>query len=43
MATEMIGVMEEFQPGGKSIMAWLERLHAYLDANDIAQAKRASC
>ena len=42
MATATIGTMQEFQPGAEPIMAYLERLQAYLDANEIAQAKRAS-
>ena len=42
MATAIIGSMQEFQPGAETITAYLERLQAYLDANDIAEEKRAS-
>ena len=42
MATAKIGSMQEFQPGAEPIMAYLERLQAYLDANDVhvVDAKR---
>ena len=42
MATSTIGSMQEFQPGAEPIMAYLERLQAYLDANDVAEEKRTS-
>ena len=42
MATATTGSMQEFQPGAETITAYLERLQAYLDANDIAEEKRAS-
>lgn len=38
MATATIGMMQKFQAGAKPIMAYLKRLQAYLDANNIAQA-----
>ena len=42
MATSTIGTMQEFQPGSEPITAYLERLKAFLDANEIADDKRAS-
>ena len=42
MATAAFGTMQEFQPASETIMAYLERLQAYLDANDVATAKRSS-
>ena len=34
--------MQEFQPNTEPIMAYLERLQAYLDANDVTKGKRTS-
>ena len=42
MATATIGSMQEFQPGAEPIMAYLERLKAFLDANGIANDNRAA-
>ena len=42
MATATIGRMQEFQPGSEPITAYLERLQAYLDANEVADGKCAS-
>ena len=42
MATATVGIMQEFQPGSETIAPYLERLKAYLDANDVAAAKRGS-
>ena len=39
MEATLIGTILEFQPGSATITAYLERLQAYLDANDIAAAK----
>ena len=39
MATPAFGTMQEFQPGSET---YLERPQAYLDANDVAYAKRSS-
>ena len=38
----MIGTMQEFQPGTEPILAYLERLDAYLHANAVAEEKRSS-
>ena len=40
MATTAFGTKQEFQPGSETITAYLERLHAYLDAN-VSSAKRS--
>ena len=42
MATAAIGSMQEFQPNTKPIMAYLERLQAYLDANSVSEGKRTA-
>ena len=42
MATATIGTMQELQPGAEPIMAYLERLKAFLDANGIANDNRAA-
>ena len=42
MATPTIGFMQEFQPGSESITAYLEQLNVFIDANEIADDKRAS-
>ena len=42
MATATIGSMQEFQSGTEPIMAYLKRLQAYLDANEVAEGKRTS-
>ena len=42
MATATVGSIQEFQPGAETISSYLERLQAYLDANDVVAAKRSS-
>ena len=42
MATSAFGKIQEFEPGTETITAYLERFKAYLDANDITNAKRSS-
>ena len=42
MATATVGSIQEFQPGAETISSYLERLQAYLDANDVIAAKRSS-
>ena len=42
MATAAFGQVQEFKPGSEPITAYLERFTAYLDANDIAGAKRSA-
>ena len=42
MATAAFGTMQEFQPVSETIPAYLKRLQAYLDVNDVTTAKRSS-
>lgn len=42
MATATYGALQEFKPEQETITAYLERLKAYFDANDVPSAKRVS-
>ena len=42
MATATYGTLQEFKPEVETITAYLERLKAYFDANDVPSAKRVA-
>ena len=42
MATATLGTLQEFKPEVETITAYLERLKAYYDANDVQTAKRVA-
>ena len=42
MATATYGTLREFKPEVETITAYLERLKAYFDANDVPSAKRVA-
>ena len=42
MATSTYGTLQEFKPECENISAYLERVKAYFDANDVPSAKRVS-
>ena len=42
MATSTYGTLQEFKPEYENISAYLERVKAYFDANDVPSAKRVS-
>jgi len=39
----LVGTMGEYNSASESIMAYLERLELYLDANNIAAGKESLC
>ena len=42
MASTAYGRMQPFVPGTETIVAYLERLNLYFEANDVAAAKRVA-